>query len=368
MMNRTRSAFVTVAVIALFLPGTGARGTTSDPGPGFLCGFSSVTDPNTEGGTTQVGEVDGGPLTLVDDSGAPGSGTLVCTIQVGESTHVGTDQAGASAHGTGVVTLAPTLISYESPTGVPVFLCTSYIDDDGVTVLYWNDSNDPTISGSWSTDPNAACGLAIEAGDGGGGGGSQPEAGFLCAFASVSDPSAVGSTQVGELSGGPLVLVDGSGSVGGSGTLVCTIQVGEGTHAGTDAATAAGFGTGVVTVAPSLVSYEAPTDAVYLCTRFVDGETVLYWNDSNNPTVSGSWTTDPNASCGLSLEAGANNSTTSDASMCPVLLTIDSNLGTQLAGTWGGCGPYSAISEDDGDGSGHAGGCAGWQRAAWVCV
>jgi hypothetical protein len=141
-----------------------ASATTSDPGPGFLCGFSSVTDPNTEGGTTQVGEVDGGPLVLIDDAGAPGSGTLACTIQVGESTHVGTDQAGASAHGTGVVVLAPSLISYESPTGVSVYLCTSYIDDDGVTVLYWNDSNDPTIQGSWSTDPNAACGLAIEAG------------------------------------------------------------------------------------------------------------------------------------------------------------------------------------------------------------
>jgi hypothetical protein len=166
---RSRIIIAGLAAAALTVPSTVAQATTSDPGPGRLCGFASITDPNTEGGGVQTGVVDGGPLVLVDDTGAPGSGTLVCTIQVGESTHVGTDQAGASAHGTGVVVLPPAQISYESPTGVSVYLCTEFIDDDpapGDTdpTLYWNSSNDPTVEGSWSEDPNAACSLAIEAG------------------------------------------------------------------------------------------------------------------------------------------------------------------------------------------------------------
>jgi hypothetical protein len=172
---RSRIIIAAMAAAALSLSSTMAQAATSDPGPGFLCGFSSTTDPNTEGGGVQVGEIDGGPLVLVDDDGTtPGNGTLICTIQVGEATHVGTDQAGASAHsipGGGLVTLPPSLISYESPANVAVYLCTAYLDDapdplddDGDPYLYWNDSNDPTIEGSWSEDPNAACGLAIEAG------------------------------------------------------------------------------------------------------------------------------------------------------------------------------------------------------------
>jgi hypothetical protein len=153
-----------IAAAAALVSATGgvSFGTTSDPGPGELCAFASMADPNTEGGGTQVGEVSGGPLALIDDSGAPGSGTLVCTVQVGESTHAGTDQAGASAHGTGVVVLLPSLVAYEAPTGTSIYLCTSYIDDDSGQTLYWNDSNDPTVEGSWSTDANASCGLVID--------------------------------------------------------------------------------------------------------------------------------------------------------------------------------------------------------------
>jgi hypothetical protein len=175
---RKRTIIAALAAAALSLPAT-AHATTNNPFL-FLCGFASITDPNTEGGTTQTGFVYGGPLVLIDDNGPfpidplnpptpdptwtiVGSGTLSCIIQVGESTHIGTDQTGASASGTGVIVLAPSLISYESPTGVAVYLCTQYDDADGTT-LYWNDPNDPTVDGAWTTDPNASCGLAIEAG------------------------------------------------------------------------------------------------------------------------------------------------------------------------------------------------------------
>jgi hypothetical protein len=162
-VSRLASALIAAAALTVTPATRIAQATTSDPGPGVLCDMTSTTDPNTEGGTTQFGEIHAGPLMLVDDSGAPGSGTLACTVQVGESTHVGTDQAGAAAHGTGVVVLAPSIISYESPTGVAVYVCTSYIDDDGVTVLYWNSNG-----GFWTTSPNAAC-RQVQTTSGGGG-------------------------------------------------------------------------------------------------------------------------------------------------------------------------------------------------------
>jgi hypothetical protein len=142
--------FTVTAVLALLPFGGPAYATTSDPGPGPACGLYDDD------------YLTGGPMLLEDDSGAPGSGTLVCTVQVGESTHVGTDIAAASAHGTGHVYVPPTEVSFDQPRGVTVYVCTAYVDDDGVTWLYYNDSNDPTIEGSWSTDSNAACRLTIE--------------------------------------------------------------------------------------------------------------------------------------------------------------------------------------------------------------
>jgi hypothetical protein len=163
-MKRT-TLLAAVALLALTANTSPALAEDTEPGPGFLCGFASVTDPNTEGGTTQVGEIDGGPI-VVTDEGLPVEGYLLCSIQVGESTHAGTDAAGATTEGFGVVTLAPSVISYESPAGVPVYLCTEIWVQTGRGHVgwFWNDSNDPTVEGSWSLDPNASCGLAIEAG------------------------------------------------------------------------------------------------------------------------------------------------------------------------------------------------------------
>jgi hypothetical protein len=155
-MRRSRVLAAAVATVTFAVPTGVGQATTYAPGPGVLCSLSSVTDPNAEGGATQFGEVHGGPLALVDDSGAPGSGTLVCTLQVGEATHVGVDQAGASAHGVGVVVLPPSTISYALPSDAEVFLCTSFVDDSGAT-LYWDEPASPDVPGSWSADPGASC-------------------------------------------------------------------------------------------------------------------------------------------------------------------------------------------------------------------
>jgi hypothetical protein len=135
---------------------------------GFLCGFSSVTDPGTEGGNVQTGEIDGGPLIDITAAGTVNAGgTLTCTIQVGFSLHSDPDN-GASASATAtagspVVYLPPTLVSYNSPPNVSVYLCSQYTRPDG-TKLYWHASDDPTVDGHWTTDPNKPCSLAIEAG------------------------------------------------------------------------------------------------------------------------------------------------------------------------------------------------------------
>jgi hypothetical protein len=141
---------------------------TPNPPPpaGQRCGHSSASDPGTEGGDVQSGEVHGGPMVVHDGHGNPGQGTMHCNTQTGGGRHSDPDNgASASASGTGVIVLPPTLISYNAPPGVPVYLCTSFTYANGQT-LYWDDSNDPAVSGRWTTDPNADCALTIEAGTG----------------------------------------------------------------------------------------------------------------------------------------------------------------------------------------------------------
>ena len=156
------------AIVSSF--GTVTAHAAETTGPfGNLCGFTSVTDPGTEGGDVQTGELNAGPLFAIDDAAvppAPQSGTVHCTIQVGGGTHDAPDNgAAASASGTGVIVLPPTLVSYNSPANVPVYLCTSFTyangpgTEDDVTI-YWADSNDPTVEGHWTTNASRSCGLA----------------------------------------------------------------------------------------------------------------------------------------------------------------------------------------------------------------
>ena len=146
---------------------------------GFTCGFSSSDDPT---GTvanpgTQVGEIDGGPIAVadlptVDDSvtppdvswdfaGNPASGTISCALQVGGTgVYAEADAVSASASGTVVVYLPPTLISYQAGATDPVWSCTTWTLTDAhgdSETIYLDDA-----TGEFSTDASTAtCALAI---------------------------------------------------------------------------------------------------------------------------------------------------------------------------------------------------------------
>ena len=120
---------------------------------GRVCAFTSVTDPTVENGQTQMGQVNGGPVT--DDTQAGATITLTCTIQVGaaNNTHAGTDSVALSNTGTGAASVAGQA-SYVSPEGQPVYLCTE-VTVNGTT--YYRDS----VAATWSSSNTAPCGEAI---------------------------------------------------------------------------------------------------------------------------------------------------------------------------------------------------------------
>lgn len=149
-----------LSAVALMAPATAASAAEpafyfgpADSGPsGATCGFTSLTDPGTETGEIQTGEVEGGPLL--------GDGTLSCILQVGSEAHEGTgnDAAGVSESGTDLVVVKPTVLSYVAPDDVPVFLCSMFTSTSG-TKIYWN-----AATKEWSQDPASPCALAIRAG------------------------------------------------------------------------------------------------------------------------------------------------------------------------------------------------------------
>ena len=140
------AAFVAATALVPFAPAH------ADHGPqGLLCGFVSVTDPGTEGGNIQTGEIDGGPVLVTGD------GTITCDIQVGQELSSGSNAASVSGSGNTVVYATPTVVSYESPDDVPVYLCTTVSDATGT--YYWDD-----LTGDWVSSASAAhCSLATSA-------------------------------------------------------------------------------------------------------------------------------------------------------------------------------------------------------------
>ena len=166
-MKKFAIAAVAAVTILSGLTGTASAGEPVDGPSGVLCGFSSISNPQAEVGT-QTGELDGGPLELInEETGALETATLTCTIQVNSAIHNGTsnDAVSASASGTGVVVLPPTVVSYQAGAADPVYLCSQITFSGGVT-LYWHSSDDPTVEGHWSVDATSTCSLAISA-DGG---------------------------------------------------------------------------------------------------------------------------------------------------------------------------------------------------------
>ena len=118
---------------------------------GRLCSFLSITDLTVEGGQRQTGQTNGGPVT--DDTSVGATITLTCTIQVGaaNNTHAGADAVALSNTGTGAALLAGQM-SYVSPEGQPVYLCTQ-VSVNGTT-YYWDASATgvhPNLPGNWSS-------------------------------------------------------------------------------------------------------------------------------------------------------------------------------------------------------------------------
>jgi hypothetical protein len=174
--------------------------------------------------------------------------------------------------------------------------------------------------------------------------------GVLCWFASLTDPSAEAGTQTGEITAGPAVIDDRATPPGvHSGHFVCTIQVGaaNGTHAGADAAVVTGPESTAVIAAGGTVTYNAPYyEPVWLCTEIVvDGQS-LYFDDPNDPTVNGSFSTSSSAACGLAIDEGTDDPTITaigeliDSIICPVLAIVFPPQG-DIPGVWD-CPPYGA--------------------------
>ena len=163
-MKKFAMAALAAGTILSSFAGSATAGEPVDGPSGFLCGFSSLSNPTAEAGT-QTGEIDGGPLAIVDAEGNVGSGTLTCTIQVNQGTHDGSGVA-VSASGTGVVAFGPTVVSYQADDDDIVFLCSEFTYANGGPTLYFHSSEDPTVEGHWSTASTSACAQATSANSG----------------------------------------------------------------------------------------------------------------------------------------------------------------------------------------------------------
>jgi hypothetical protein len=178
---------VAAAVAATVASGTLAPANADSPAAaGFTCGLTAVDDPGVASAASsgaarqpgqQDGEEDGGPVVIADlptigaDSprrdwdvtGNPASGTITCAVQVGGTgVYTDADAASASASGTVVVYLPPTLVSFFAAPTDAVWSCTTWTLTDAhgdSETLYLDDT-----TGEFLTDPAAAtCALVITA-------------------------------------------------------------------------------------------------------------------------------------------------------------------------------------------------------------
>jgi hypothetical protein len=171
-LKKLLTAVAIAAGLAAIVP---ASAHADAPGAaGFTCGFASNDDPTgaVANPGTQVGELDGGPVAVADlpdtsttppsfdATGNPASATITCALQVGGTgLYTDADAVSASASGTVVVYLPPTVISYQATATDPVWSCTTWVlsDANGATdTLYLDDT-----TGNFVTDPATAhCALA----------------------------------------------------------------------------------------------------------------------------------------------------------------------------------------------------------------
>lgn len=161
MLKRSTILFAAAGLAMSYAP---ANAAVDDAGPGLICAFATVIDPTAER-DTQTGVLSGGPLALTDSTtNAPGSGTLVCRVQVNQADHLGSGPT-ATGHGTGVVTAGPQAITITVDINDQAYLCSEFIDDSDNTTYYWD-----SVNALWSLSPLVSCGEA----EGGGGGGTTP--------------------------------------------------------------------------------------------------------------------------------------------------------------------------------------------------
>jgi hypothetical protein len=161
-MSRTAALLAAALLAPAALATVPATAAEKRPFPAG-CGFMALTDPTAADPDTQLAEIDGGPMLLGGPTGLPFSGTLVCTIQVGGGLPGDPDTASASAHGTGVVVVPPTVVRYDAPIASYVYFCTEFVGDDG-SHFYLVDTNDPNRPDYWSTDPATPCEDLVETG------------------------------------------------------------------------------------------------------------------------------------------------------------------------------------------------------------
>ena len=121
--------------------------------------------------------------------------------------------------------------------------------------------------------------------------------GVLCGFTSVTDPTVEnGQTQTGEIDGGP---VGDPSKPAATVTLTCTIQVGaaNGTHAGADAVSLSGTGTGVATVGGAATYISPEGQPVFMCSQVTVNGTTYYWDDA-----AGDWSFSSSAPCSEAIQ------------------------------------------------------------------
>jgi hypothetical protein len=167
---------IAVAALAAAVSGTMSTPGHADPpsAAGFACRFSDF-DPSSvvPDGSPQKGQLDGGPVAvadlpyvddtlappavLFDTTGNPASATITCALQVGGTggyADTNVVDASASASGTVVVYLPPTVVTYAAAATDPLWVCTTWTltDANGDSeTLYLDDA-----TGEFSTDPTTA--------------------------------------------------------------------------------------------------------------------------------------------------------------------------------------------------------------------
>jgi len=172
---------------------------------------------------------------------------------------------------------------------------------------------------------------------------ANAQTGFLCGFASITDPTVEGDVQTGEIDGGPLFAadVDNPGEETANISIRCTIQVGAqgSVHSGIDAYSAEGPTQAGVAVLPAhQFTYVAPEGApVYLCTEAEVNGQIRYFNETEDDATRG-WTTSSASLCALAISQEVDPGPVGgelDPTLCPILASLSS--------TFPSNGPLAAV-------------------------